>query len=61
MSGMKVKLVRDTPGICPACKEKTVVEVYASECRPCRAIKFLTFRHVMNWPLDDLAKRNLGM
>jgi hypothetical protein len=61
MSDLKAKLVRDEPGICPACGEKTVTEVYAGECKPCRAIKFLEFRAAMNWPLDDLARRNLGL
>lgn len=60
MSGMKAKLIRDEPGVCPACGDKTVTEVYASECKPCRAVKYLLFRDAFNWPLDAEEMKQLG-
>jgi hypothetical protein len=61
MSDLQAKVIRDKPATCAECGDKTVTEVYASECKPCRAVKFLQFRFVMNWPLDDLARRMMGL
>lgn len=60
MAGMKVILIRERPEPCPECGAD-VFTVYARECAPCRAIKYLNFRYAMAWPLDDLAKRNMGL
>jgi hypothetical protein len=60
MSNLKDKIRRDEPGNCTQCGQPEAWHVYTDLCQYCVAMNFLAFRHAMGWPLDDLARRNIG-
>lgn len=61
MAGLAQKIFRDKPGICAICGKPEARYVLCTLCDVCNVIEYLKFRHAMNWPLDDLDKKRLGL
>lgn len=61
MSGWKQKVFRDNPGDCTRCGKPEALYVLSPLCDVCNVIVYLEFRHAMNWPLDDIDKKRLGL
>lgn len=60
MSGIKEPERHPEWFTCETCKER-VFEIRSNSCKRCVVIAYLTFRHAVNWPLDEAAYKRLGL